>query len=47
MQRTGWWTSDTNWYADSGATDHITSELDKLTVRDKGMIKSKQPMEQV
>jgi hypothetical protein len=26
---------DTNWYMDSGATDHITSELDKLTVRDK------------
>jgi hypothetical protein len=26
---------DTNWYMDSGATDHITSELEKLTVRDK------------
>lgn len=26
---------DTNWYIDSGATDHITSELDKLTVKDK------------
>ncbi|WVZ83847.1 hypothetical protein U9M48_030944 [Paspalum notatum var. saurae] len=26
---------DTNWYADSGATDHITSELEKMTVRDK------------
>ncbi|WVZ57430.1 hypothetical protein U9M48_007816 [Paspalum notatum var. saurae] len=26
---------DTNWYADSGATDHITGELEKLTVRDK------------
>ena len=26
---------DTNWYVDSGATDHVTSELDKLTVRDK------------
>jgi histone deacetylase 1/2 len=26
---------DTNWYADSGATNHITSELDKMTVRDK------------
>jgi len=26
---------DTNWYADSCATDHITSELDKLTVKDK------------
>jgi hypothetical protein len=26
---------DTNWYIDSGTTDHITSELDKLTVKDK------------
>lgn len=26
---------DTNWYADSGATDHITAELEKMTVRDK------------
>jgi histone deacetylase 1/2 len=26
---------DTNWYVDSGATDHVTSELEKLTVRDK------------
>jgi hypothetical protein len=26
---------DNDWYADSGATDHITSELDKLVVRDK------------
>ncbi|WVZ83713.1 hypothetical protein U9M48_030833 [Paspalum notatum var. saurae] len=26
---------DTNWYADSGATNHNTSELEKLTVRDK------------
>jgi hypothetical protein len=26
---------DTDWYADSGATDHITSELEKMTVRDK------------
>ncbi|KAK1649357.1 hypothetical protein QYE76_067162 [Lolium multiflorum] len=25
---------DTNWYADSGATDHITGELEKLQVRD-------------
>ncbi|WVZ94147.1 hypothetical protein U9M48_040078 [Paspalum notatum var. saurae] len=24
---------DTNWYMDSGATDHITSELEKLTTR--------------
>ncbi len=26
---------DSNWYMDSGAIDHITSELDKLTVRGK------------
>jgi hypothetical protein len=26
---------DTNWYMDSGTTDHITSELDKLTIHDK------------
>ncbi|XP_021313466.1 uncharacterized protein LOC110434092 isoform X1 [Sorghum bicolor] len=26
---------DTNWYVDSGATDHITGDLEKLTVRDK------------
>jgi hypothetical protein len=26
---------DNDWYADSGATDHITSELDKLAVCDK------------
>lgn len=26
---------DTNWYVDSGATDHITGELEKLTVHDK------------
>jgi hypothetical protein len=25
---------DSNWYADSGATDHITGELDKLVVKD-------------
>jgi hypothetical protein len=25
---------DSNWYVDSGAIDHITGELDKLTVRD-------------
>lgn len=27
--------ADSNWYIDSGATDHITSELDKLSIRDK------------
>lgn len=26
---------DTNWYIDMGATDHITGELDKLTVKEK------------
>jgi hypothetical protein len=25
---------DTNWYADSGATDHVTRDLDKLVVKD-------------
>ncbi|KAK1669758.1 hypothetical protein QYE76_057917 [Lolium multiflorum] len=26
---------DTNWYSNTGATDHITSELDKLTMKEK------------
>jgi hypothetical protein len=26
---------DKNWYANSGATNHITSDLDKLSIRDK------------
>jgi hypothetical protein len=26
---------DTNWYTDTGATDHITGELEKLAVREK------------
>lgn len=26
---------DTNWYIDTGATDHLTGELDKLTARGK------------
>jgi histone deacetylase 1/2 len=26
---------DTNWYMDTGASDHITGELEKLTTRDK------------
>jgi hypothetical protein len=26
---------DTNWFIDSRATDHVTSKLDKLTIRDK------------
>jgi hypothetical protein len=25
---------DSNWYADSGATDHVTGELDMLAVKD-------------
>jgi hypothetical protein len=31
---------DSNWYTDTGATDHVTSELEKLTVHDRyrGMI---------
>jgi hypothetical protein len=29
------YTVDNDWYTDSGATDHITSELDKLAIRDK------------
>jgi hypothetical protein len=24
---------DSNWYANSGATDHVTGELDKLAVK--------------
>jgi histone deacetylase 1/2 len=26
---------DTNWYSDTGATDHITGELNKLTMKEK------------
>jgi hypothetical protein len=26
---------DTNWYSNIGATDHITGELNKLTIHDK------------
>jgi hypothetical protein len=26
---------DTNWYIDTGATDHITSKLDKLSMKEK------------
>lgn len=26
---------DTNWYIDTGATDHITNDLDKLTVKER------------
>jgi histone deacetylase 1/2 len=26
---------DTNWYMDSGATDHVMGELEKLTIRDR------------
>jgi histone deacetylase 1/2 len=31
----GYYGVDTNWYTDSGATDHITGELEKLHVRDR------------
>lgn len=26
---------DSNWYSDTGATDHITADLDRLTVMNK------------
>jgi len=26
---------DTNWYTDSGATDHLTSDLDHLTLHER------------
>jgi hypothetical protein len=26
---------DTNWYTDTGATDHVSGELEKLSVRDR------------
>jgi hypothetical protein len=26
---------DTDWYTDTGANDHITSNLDRLTVRER------------
>jgi hypothetical protein len=26
---------DTNWYTNTGATDHVTGELEKLAIRDK------------
>jgi hypothetical protein len=26
---------DTNWYMDSGATDNITSDLEKLSIHDR------------
>ncbi|KAK1648387.1 hypothetical protein QYE76_066192 [Lolium multiflorum] len=29
------YTGDTNWYLDSGATDHLTSDLDRLHVHDR------------
>ena len=30
---------DTNWYVDSGATNHITGELEKVTMREKYRVK--------
>ena len=32
---TNTYTVDTNWYTDSGATDHVTSDLEKLSIREK------------
>jgi hypothetical protein len=32
---------DTNWYTDTRASDHVTSELDKLSTKDKYMGKEK------
>jgi hypothetical protein len=32
---TGHYGVDSNWYVDSGATDHITGDLEKLSIRDK------------
>ena len=29
------YTVDTNWYADTEAKDHITGELEKLTIRNR------------
>jgi hypothetical protein len=29
------YTVDNNWYTDTGATDHITGELEKMAVREK------------
>jgi hypothetical protein len=29
------YTIDGNWYSDTGATDHVTHDLERLTVRDK------------
>jgi hypothetical protein len=26
---------DSNWYTDTGATDHVTSDLEKLKIHDK------------
>jgi hypothetical protein len=26
---------DTNWYIDTGATDHVTDELEKLSVHER------------
>jgi hypothetical protein len=43
------YTYDTNWYTDTGATDHITREFEKLAVRDRYKVASRStlPMAQV
>lgn len=35
VANTGSYNVDTNWYIDSGANDHLTSDLDRLTVHDR------------
>ena len=32
---TSGYTDDANWYVDTGATDHITNELERLTTRER------------
>lgn len=35
LASTSSYTVDPNWYSDTGATDHITSDLDQLAIRDQ------------
>lgn len=32
---TGSYNNDTNWYIDTGATDHLTSDLDRLSIQER------------